>query len=62
MLYDKGPLLLHDLAERIGYLRFLELCRAMLWSGVTETSHFLALLEEVEDPETRRWMEERLKS
>jgi hypothetical protein len=62
MLYDKGPLLLHELAERIGNLRFLELCRAMLWSGVTDTAHFLDLLEEVEDSETRRWMDNRLKT
>ncbi len=62
MLFDKGPLLLHELAERIGNLRFLELCRAMLWSGVTDTGHFLNLLEEVENQETRRWMENRLKT
>jgi len=60
ILYDKGPLLLHALAERIGYTRFLELCRAMLWSGVTTTAHFLDLLEEVEDASARRWMEEQL--
>jgi len=62
LLYDKGPLLLHELAERIGYQRFLELCRAMLWSGVANTRHFLDLLEEVEDHETRLWMEKALKS
>ncbi len=61
MLYDKGPLLLYTLAERIGHKRFLELCRAMLWSGVTTTAHFLDLLEEVEDMETRQWMEIELK-
>lgn len=62
MLYDKGPLLLHNLCERIGYQRFLELCRARLWSGVTSTSHFLDLLEELEDPPTRVWMENQLKA
>jgi hypothetical protein len=62
ILYDKGPLLLHALSERIGYQRFLELCRAMLWSGVTDTLHFLDLLEEIEDSETRGWMEAKLKS
>jgi hypothetical protein len=62
ILYDKGPLLLHALAERIGYQRFLELCRARLWSGVTDTSHFLDLLEEIEDSETRIWMEKLLKT
>jgi len=61
MLYDKGPLLLNNLCERIGYQRVLELCRAMLWSGVTDTNHLLDLLEELEDADTRRWMETLLK-
>jgi hypothetical protein len=62
ILYDKGPLLLHELAVKIGYTRFFELCRAMLWSGVTTTRHFLDLLEEVEDAPVRQWMEERLRA
>ena len=61
LLYDKGTLVLHSLAERISHQRFLEFCRAMLWSGVTGTGHMLDLLEEVEDKDTRRWMEEELK-
>lgn len=62
MLFDKGPLVLHSLAERIGYKRFFELCRAMLWSGVTDSAHLLDLLEELEDPVTRAWLEKELKS
>jgi hypothetical protein len=62
ILYDKGPLLLHDLSERIGSQRFLELCRGMLWSGVNETGHLLDLLEELEDNPVRQWMENRLKN
>jgi hypothetical protein len=62
LLYDKGPLLLHLLEQRIGYQRFMDFCRALLWSGVTTTRHFLDLLEEVEDRETRLWMEEQLRS
>ena len=57
MLYDKGPLILQMLEQRIGYLRFMDFCRAMLWSGVASTPHLLDLLEEVEDHETRVWME-----
>ncbi len=60
-LYDQGPLLLHELAQRIGSQRFLELCRARLWSGVTATEHLLDLLEELEDAKTRIWFEARLK-
>ena len=62
MLYDKGPLALHDLAEKIGYPQFLEFCRARLWSGVTETAHLLDLLEEVENNEARARLEKMLKS
>jgi hypothetical protein len=61
LLYDKGPLLLHELAGRIGQTRFLELCRGMLWSGVKDTAHFLDLLEELEDTPVREWMESELK-
>jgi len=62
MLYDRGPLLLHALAQRIGSQRFLELCRAMLWSGVTDTAHLLDLLEELEDKSTRQSMEDNLRT
>ena len=61
LLYDKGPLLLHELAQRISLPRFLELCRARLWSGVTDTEHLLALLEELEDPASRQWLENQLR-
>ncbi|MBE0696325.1 MAG: hypothetical protein IH586_05325, partial [Anaerolineaceae bacterium] len=62
LLYDKGPLLLHALAQRTGSQRYLELCRACLWSGVITTDHLLDLLEELEDAETRGWFEALLKS
>ena len=61
-LYHKGPLLLNDLAERIGYRRFLDLCRGMQWSGVTTTGHFLDLLQELEGEDVRAWMERALKN
>jgi hypothetical protein len=61
-LYHKGPLLLHDLAERIGRRRFIDLCRAMQWSEVRSTAHFLDLLEEVEDSAIRGWLEDTLKT
>lgn len=62
VLYDQGPLLLHELAERLGYNRFLELCRARLWSGVTSTAHFLDLLAEIESDAEREWFEKKLAS
>jgi hypothetical protein len=60
-LNDQGTLLLHGLAGRIGYTRFLDFCRAMLWSGVTTTKHMLNLLAEIEDIETSHWLEGQLK-
>lgn len=61
-LYHKGPLLLHELAERISHRRFFDLCRGMQWAGVRTTSHFLDLLAELEGEDTRSWMEAALKS
>jgi hypothetical protein len=60
-LYHQGPLLLHSLADQVGNRRFLDLCRGMQWSGVTGTSHFLDLLEELEGKPVRDWMEAALK-
>ncbi len=62
MLYDRGPLMLHKLAQQISNPRFLELCRAILWSAVTNTNHLLDLLEELEGTEIRRWLENQLQS
>jgi len=60
-LYHQGPLLLHQLAERVSNRRFLDLCRSMQWAGVQDTVHFLELLEELEDKATRDWMEQAMK-
>lgn len=60
-LYDQGPLLLHRLAERVGYRRFLDICRARLWGGVLDTQHFLEIIGEVEDDATRQWFEAQLR-
>jgi hypothetical protein len=62
VLYDKGPLLLHELADRLEIGRFLEFCRARIWSGVIQTGHLLDLLEELDGTETRAWFETRLRS
>lgn len=60
-LYDQGPLLLHDLAERVGYRHFLDICRARLWGGVLDTQHFLDVIGEVENIATRDWFEVQLR-
>ncbi len=61
MLYHQGPILLNELADRIGNRQFIDLCRGMQWSGVQFTGHFLDLLEELEGKDVRGWMEAVLK-
>jgi hypothetical protein len=61
LLLDTGPLILDELSQRIGPARFLELCRARIWSGVMTTQHLLDLLEELEDKSTRQWLEEQIR-
>jgi aminopeptidase N len=57
ILYDKGPIFLHALAQRIGEESFLLLCGDMVENGVTSTSDLLELLEVRADMWTRIWLE-----
>jgi hypothetical protein len=57
ILYDKGPIFLHALAQRMGEESFLQLCRVMVENGVTSTSDFLELLEVRADMWTMIWFE-----
>jgi hypothetical protein len=57
ILYDKGPVFLHALAQRIGEENFLVLCRVMVRNRVTSTSDLLELLEARADTWTMIWFE-----
>jgi hypothetical protein len=62
LLYDKGPVLLHELAQRIGEREFLLLCREMVRSKVTSTDGFLEVLQNRAGEEVRVWFERMLRS
>jgi hypothetical protein len=61
LFYNKGPLLLHRLSQKIGPDAFLSLCRKMSKQAVSETAAFLTLLESHSGPQVRDWMSQQLK-
>ncbi len=61
ILYSKGPLLLHELAERVGRSAFLDWCRALVSHSITTTDAALALLREQTGTATGEWFEEVLR-
>jgi len=60
VLYDAGPVLLHQLSERISEPRFLDWCRALAARDVRSTTEALAVLREREGEEVAAWLESRL--
>jgi aminopeptidase N len=62
ILYSKGVILLSELEEKIGYERFLKLCRARLNGNIKNSQEFLNLLEEREGIEIKEWFEQSLKT
>ena len=61
-LYDKGPVLLHQLSNRIGEESFIFLCKEMVRTSVSSTESFLVLLEMNHGSKVRNWFEDLLKS
>jgi len=55
VLYQKAPVLLHRLREKIGYGRFIEACRLMIERNVQSTAGFLRTLDETVGPGTGEW-------
>ena len=61
-LYYKGPVLLHQLSNRIGEKAFILLCNEMVKTSISSTDSFLILLEKNHGSKTRNWFEGLLKS
>jgi len=55
ILYDKGPVLLNMLEERLGHEQFMEFCGRTLHDGVAATDDLLDLLEATSGEEARSW-------
>lgn len=62
VLYDKVPVLLHELAEQIGPDEFRDLCRDIYRDEVSNTAEFLAELEKKHGTTVAIWFEDRLKT
>lgn len=61
-LYNKGPVLLHELSNRIGDEAFKLLCKEMVRTSVSSTYSFLSLLEMNHGHEVKTWFEDLLKT
>jgi hypothetical protein len=56
LVYDRGPVLLHELRERVGDDRFFELVRETRERRVESVEAFAALIQESVDQPTARWL------
>lgn len=61
LFYDTGPVLLHDLLERIGKDGFIHLCQERRSAQIHTTSNFLELLEAQHGVLIREWFQEKLR-
>jgi hypothetical protein len=62
ILYDKGPVLLSRLEDRIGRQGFRQLCARAFGDGIAASADLLDLLEAREGPTTRAWFEDLLRT
>lgn len=62
ILYDKTPLLLNELENRMGPDQFKRLLWDILKNDVSTTYQFMNVLENLEGKETKEWFIEKLKS
>lgn len=60
VLYDKGPVLLAALEQRLGNETFLKFCRRLVADDVKTTGRFLETLAAVSDRETAAWFAKQL--
>lgn len=61
LLYDRGPVILHDLCNRVGAEQFLKLCRRFHQSDCQTTLGFLTLVQEMFGNSIGQWLEDQLK-
>jgi hypothetical protein len=59
-LYNKGPVLLHELAERVGRESFLTWCRALVRREVASTDRALSVLSELQGEANKQWFQQLL--
>lgn len=62
ILYSKGPVLLYELEEKIGKVKFLEFCRRLVANNITSTEGLLKILGNLEGDEVKIWFEILLKT
>jgi len=61
-LYDKGPVLLYELYQRLEHDAFCALCHRMVIEQTATTQALLTLLKDISDPETAEWFEDALRT
>jgi hypothetical protein len=61
VLYDAGPVVLHDLSSRISGAGFLGWCEELFSRNVIATGQAIELLRELEGDDTAEWLEDRLR-
>ena len=61
-LYNKGPVLLFDLEQKIGKEQFIKLCKNLLENDITTTSKFLEILKKENGKTVALWFENKLKT
>ena len=62
VLYLKGAVILHELENKIGSKKFIEILKLKTTKGIKNTNEFLNLLEQETSKTTRNWLETALKS
>ncbi|MDA3867444.1 MAG: M1 family aminopeptidase [Salinivirgaceae bacterium] len=62
VLYNKGPVLLKELEDRIGSKTFYRLCHKIADADVSETKHFLTILAEVSNVQASEWFKKILQT
>jgi hypothetical protein len=62
VLYDKVPVLLHELVEKIGQDDFREFCRSVYEDEVSNTAAFIAALEKEHGTSIAIWFEDQLRT